>query len=292
MEYMRKFSESFKLTKPGIAVLLDLVAITGFILGLRDLSLLWKIFPLLFAGTFASFSSSLTNNYLDRDIDSQMARTKWRTGIGSRLWYIASISSLLAASIIVSYVFLNAFTTLWIFLGYLSYSFLYTLVLKRRTSWNIVLGGIAGSFPALAGWSAINSPISMVSIFLAILVFLWTPTHFWTLAIKYREDYRRAGIPMMPSVKNEKTSVNYIIINTAILIVFSIIPVIFNMGFPFLYRYLVIPVSIYLLIRVILLRTREGGDLKKYSIKAFLASNYYLTAILILLLAGSLIRFI
>lgn len=289
---MKKFGKLFGLTKPGIAVLLDLVAVTTFVLGLRSLSDLWKIVPLLVSGTLASFSSSLANNFIDRDIDSRMRRTEWRSSIGSRIGYFVSIPLLLGISLSVAYLFLNSTTALWIFGGFLSYSFLYTVVLKRRTPWNIVIGGIAGSFPALAGWSAVNSPYSLVSIFVASIVFLWTPTHFWTLALKYKDDYRDANIPMLPAVRDENFTINAIIVNTIILTAFSFLPLAINMGFPILYDVLVVPISAYFLVRVLLLKFKKGSALLKSSLGAFLASNYYLTAFLVIVIVGTAIRLV
>ena len=287
---MTKFGRIFNLTKPGIAVLLDLVAVATFALGLRSLSDLWKIVPLLLSGTLASFSSSLANNLIDRDIDTRMGRTKWRTSVGSKLGYLVSIPLLLGVSLSISFIFLNAVTTVWIFSGFLSYALLYTVVLKRRTTWNIVIGGIAGSFPALAGWSSVNSAYSIVSIFVAAIVFLWTPTHFWTLAMKYKDDYRQANIPMLPAVKDERYTINAIIVNTLILVAFSLMPMVVNMGFPVLYNVLVIPVSAYFLLRVISLRVKKGSTLLTSSLKAFLASNYYLTAFLAILVVVAILR--
>lgn len=289
---MNSFSNAFKLTKPGIAVLLDLVAATTFFMGIRDISLIWKIVPLLAAGTLASFSSSLANNYFDRDLDSRMKRTNWRISAGTNVGYLISIPVLLASSLAITLLFLNYATAVWIFLGFLSYSFLYTMILKRRTTMNIVIGGIAGSFPALAGWSAISTPISWASIFIAAIVFLWTPVHFWSLALKYKDDYKGAGIPMLPAVVDESKSVMAIIISTIILITFSFIPVFVNVGLPALYKYALIPVSAYLIFRVILLKAKRNRNLEVSALKAFLSSNYYLTAILLILVAGSLLRVI
>lgn len=287
---MTNLSRLFNLTKPGIALLLDLVAVSTFALGLKSTSEVWKIIPLLASGTLASFSSSLANNFIDRDIDSRMRRTKWRSTIGSSIGYILSIPILLAASLSISLLFLNAATTIWIFCGFLSYTVLYTLILKRRTSWNIVIGGIAGSFPALAGWSSVNSPYSEISIFVALVVFLWTPTHFWTLALKYRDDYKEAGIPMLPAVRDERFTINTIIVNTVILISFSLLPVVMHFSFPLLYYALVIPLSAYFLLRVVSLKFREGKMLLASSLKAFLASNYYLAAFLAILISAGAIR--
>ncbi len=287
---MSKFGKLFGLTKPGIAILLDLVAVTTFALGLRNLSELWKVVPLVVAGTFASFSSSLANNFIDRDIDIKMGRTMWRNSVGSNKGYLIAIPTLLGISLLVSVVYLNVVTALWILGGFLSYSLLYTLVLKRRTSWNIVIGGIAGSFPALAGWSAVSSPISLESVFVAIIVFLWTPTHFWTLALKYKDDYKEANIPMLPAVKDERFTINSIVANTVLLVGFSMLPLAFNFGFSLLYDIMVVPISVYLIVRVVLLRSRESKALKVSSLRAFLASNYYLSALLAILIVGAVFR--
>lgn len=287
---MSRFGRAFRLTKPGIAVLLDLVAATTFFLALKNFSVIWKLAPLIVAGTLASFSSSLTNNYFDRDVDSTMNRTRWRLSAINDLGYFVSIPLLLAVALAISYIFLNLATTIWIALGFLSYSFLYTLVLKRRTSLNIVIGGIAGSFPALAGWSSVGTPISWASVFVGALVFLWTPPHFWSLAMKYRDDYRRAGIPMLPAVTNEVKAINAVVVSTLLLIGFSMVPLFVNIGLPVLYRYLLIPFSIYLIARVMFLKLGRKRKLEVRAIKTFLSTNYYLTAILLILVAGSLIR--
>lgn len=287
---MSKLGSAFRLTKPGIAVLLDLVAITTFFLALKNFALIWKIVPLLVAGTLASFSSSLANNYVDRDVDSRMKRTRWRISSSSDLGYLVSIPVLLTSSLAVSLVYLNLVTTIWILLGFLSYSVLYTVVLKRRTSWNIVIGGIAGSFPALAGWSSVGTPWSWASIFVAAVVFLWTPPHFWSLAIKYRDDYRAAGIPMLPAITDERRAVNAVVASTALLIAFSLLPLVLNIGLPVLYRYLLLPFSAYLIARVVILKFERKGSVESRAIKAFLSTNYYLTAILLILTVGSFLN--
>ncbi len=286
---MKSFREQLKLTKPGIALLLDLVALTTFSMGLRNLDLIWKVGPLLFAGTAASFSSSLLNNFIDMDIDNRMKRTSWRSKYANNRAYILSISLLLLSSMIITVIFLNVITAVWIISGFLSYSILYTLILKRNTQWNIVIGGIAGSFPALAGWSSVNTPISFASLFVAIIVFLWTPTHFWSLAIKYRDDYSKAGVPMMPSMVPEKRAVQYILANTIVLGALSMTPIFFDFGFPSTYKFVIIPLTIYLLYEVSVLYPKRGKELAKSAIKAFLASNWYLTGVLIGIIIGEVV---
>mgnify|MGYP001626331495 CR=1 FL=1 len=281
----KTYINKFKLLKPGITLLLDLVAVSTFFLGIENSSLFWKIAPLLISGILASFSSSLLNNYFDRDIDVKMRRTLWRSEFSWDLTYLISIFAMIISSLLISYFYLNIFTTLWILLGFLSYSLLYTLILKRNTSWNIVIGGIAGSFPALAGWSSVNSAISFQSAYVAILIFLWTPTHFWSLAMKYRNDYKISGIPMMPSLLPVKMSKKIIFINTVILVFFTIIPLFYG-GFPFIFKVLIIPVSVYLLYEAFRLLTSNMENIDRKAIKLFLASNYFLTAALLLIIIG------
>ncbi len=282
-------SEKLKLVKPGITLLLDLVAISTFLMGLTKYDQFIKIIPLMVSGTLASFSSSLLNNFYDRDIDRNMKRTNWRSKFSWDLSYITAILVMLLSSLLISYIFLNLITMIWIFAGFLAYAVLYTMILKRNTAWNIVIGGIAGSFPALAGWSSVNSPVSFESLYIAILVFIWTPTHFWSLALKYKEDYKKVGIPMMPSIMSLNKSKRLILINTAILTAYTIIPLLYN-GFPLIFRLFILPLSFYLLYKALnlLYTNRENTD--SAAIKTFLASNYFLTGALFLLIAGMILH--
>jgi protoheme IX farnesyltransferase len=111
-----------------------------------------------------------------------------------------------------------------ILLGSVSYIFLYTIYLKPRTYWNIVIGGIAGVFPALAGWAAVEDRIGWPSIFIGLLVFLWTPPHFWGLSLKFKEDYAKSGYPMLSVVKNQNEVINWIVLSTIPLLIFSVLP--------------------------------------------------------------------
>jgi protoheme IX farnesyltransferase len=110
-----------------------------------------------------------------------------------------------------------------ILLGAFTYIVVYTIFLKRRTTWNIVLGGFAGSFAALAGWTAAGDSIGGPAILMALLIFLWTPSHFWSLAILTNRDYQKAGIPMLPAIVGEQKASRYIVLNTLLLIPFSLL---------------------------------------------------------------------
>jgi heme o synthase len=220
-------SNYVQLTKPGIMVLLVLEAITAMIVaGGRSIhveSLVW----ITIAGVFSSGGSAALNHYLERNKDILMTRTDARPvathKILPRNALIFGIVSVLLGLLVAGMVF-NALTAGMIFLGSVSYIFLYTLYLKPRTYWNIVIGGIAGVFPALAGWSAITNQIGLPAIFIGSLVFLWTPPHFWGLSLKFKDDYVRSGYPMLPVVKNQTETINWIVLSTIPLLVFSILP--------------------------------------------------------------------
>ncbi len=268
-----------RMMKPEIALLLNIVAVAGFVTGLKDARQLYLIVPLLVAGTTSSFSASLFNSVIEYRSDLNMKRTAWRKvgEIRNIVLYVAII--LLFMAVAVSYIFINIYTTVWIISGFLSYVLLYTVILKRTTSMNIVIGGISGSFPAMAGWSAVNSPLSITSLYLAGLVFLWTPVHFWSFAVKYRDDYRNAGIPMLPSIKPINVVNKYIVGNTIVLIGYSIIPFIFKGIFSInimLVGSLAISTAILIYYLIHFLR-----DPIKNSIKMFSASNIFLLIFLL-----------
>ncbi|GBC69238.1 Protoheme IX farnesyltransferase [archaeon HR01] len=189
-----------ELIKPKITLLNILTAVTAhFFAGGNG----FTASILSFSGFLAAGGASALNHYLDRDLDSRMCRTAKRPLPSGRIKppqiavYMGS-AMILTASII-SAIYLNMVTAIFIVGGAAFYIF-YTAFLKRRTVWNIVIGGISGSFAPLAGWSAATGWVSPPAIILAILVFLWTPGHFWALAMRAVNDYRAAGLPMLPAV--------------------------------------------------------------------------------------------
>src|SRR5579875_4191517 len=168
---LKDFMRIFKIE---ITLLVDMVAVAGFLVNPDYAS---NLFLLLVTGTAASMSAALFNNIYDRDIDPEMHRTQYRATLinDSNFRSFTAIGLiLLAFAVVVSALVINLLTSMFIFLGFLSYVFLYTIFLKRRTTWNIVIGGIAGSFPALAGWAAVSNSVSLTSVFIAGIVFLWT----------------------------------------------------------------------------------------------------------------------
>lgn len=163
------------------------------------------------------------NHYLDRDLDGLMVRTRHRPLPTGRLRPQRALAfglALAAGGVAISYLFINPLTALFIFLGAFIYVVIYTMLLKRRSAWNIVVGGLAGSCPALAGSAAAVNSITLPALFIAFLVFLWTPGHFWALSLRNRKDYEKAGIPMLPVVVSEETASRTIVMSNVVLPVY------------------------------------------------------------------------
>jgi heme o synthase len=212
----------FELTKPGITALICLVAVGGFLLAdPRSVDLL-RLGLLVAVGASASAGAAMLNHYLDQDIDRRMKRTAHRPLPDARIARPGVVLvlglGLLGAGIGAASVFLNLLTGISILLGGLTYVVVYTLLLKRRSSWNIVIGGFAGSAPALAGSAAAVGTWTPGVLAFALLVFLWTPPHFWSLALLLKDDYARAGLPMLPRMDDVGLSGKVVVVSAALLI--------------------------------------------------------------------------
>ncbi|MCW6169245.1 MAG: heme o synthase [Thermoplasmatales archaeon] len=282
----------FKLFKVEITLLVDLVAVAAFFSNPLFSTRVVLIAPLLVSGTLASMSAGLFNNIYDRDIDTKMDRTayRWKLINDSNLKQFSVFSILMvAASFTISYIFINLLTALLIFSGFLAYVVLYTIVLKRRTSWNIVLGGIAGSFPALAGWSTLSDSLSITAYFIAFLVFLWTPTHFWNLATSHVEEYKKANVPMLPAVVSRTKSEFYVLLSSIILVVYSLIPLVvrsINVGILY-YVFAVVMGGVIVYTAVKPLISPVSANFFK---KSFGFTNFYLLILLISISLVSIVR--
>ncbi len=193
-----------------------------------------EIVVLAFAVLASSAAAGAFNHVVERDLDSRMKRTSNRPFVTGRLvagpaWY-AGIVALLAVAVAAAAYVLNGMVALYVFLGAFVYGVVYTVWLKRRTAWNIVVGGLSGSFAVLAGAAAADPALSPAALALAVVLFLWTPPHFWALAAALREDYARAGVPMLPVVVGEQAAARIILVNTALLVGVSLLPVMFGLG--------------------------------------------------------------
>jgi len=176
-------------------------------------------------------------------------------------------------------------TTLYLFLGSFVYVAVYTLWLKRRSSLNIVIGGLAGSFAAMAGGASVNPEAGLPPLLVALVIFLWTPSHFWSFAIAKHEDYRRAAIPMLPVLIGDKRAARYIFLNTVFLFLTSLLP--YALGiFGEVYLLAALATGAYFIFRSLQLITQTTAPV---AIKNFRASMLYLFVLLLAVIADSLI---
>jgi protoheme IX farnesyltransferase len=167
------------------------------------------------------------NMWYERDVDALMKRTKNRPIPGNRMYPQSALEFAIvtaAASVFIMAIAVNFVAAFWLLIAILFYVFVYTIWLKRRTPQNIVIGGAAGAFPPIIGWAAVTGSISLQSFSLFLIIFLWTPPHFWSLALYKNEDYTNAGIPMMPVVAGEYETRKQIFFYTALLLASSLFP--------------------------------------------------------------------
>ena len=224
------FKEIMEISKPRIVVLLVITAITSMyaasklVDGVPELDN-WLYLHIIIAGALASAGSSALNHYYDKDIDPKMTRTSTRpipSGrmAASHVFIYGFVVS--CVSVIYGYFTLNPVSAFFIAVGIFSYVIIYTVWLKRLNSSNIVIGGIAGSAAAWAGWSAATGSMDLLGFLVGFLVFVWTPSHFWCLAMKIKDEYAQAEIPMLPVVIGMQKTSKYILGNTIILIPYSL----------------------------------------------------------------------
>ena len=220
-----------EISKPRIVVLLVITAVTSMYAASKLVDVApefdnWSYLHIIIAGALASAGSSALNHYYDRDIDPKMKRTSTRPIPSGRM---AASNVLIygfvvsCVSVIYGYFALNAIAAFFIAVGIFSYVIIYTVWLKRRNSSNIVIGGIAGSAAAWAGWTAATGSMDLLGFLVGFLVFVWTPSHFWCLAMKIKDEYEQAGVPMLPVVIGMQKTSKFILGNTIILVPYSLI---------------------------------------------------------------------
>ena len=214
------------LTKPRIIELLLVTTVPTMIVAHGGIPSLWLMVATVVGGTFAAGGANAINMYVDRDIDALMDRTKLRPLVTGAVSPNEALVFAIGLEIV-------AFLGMWRFVNLLSaslavaaclfYVFVYTLWLKRTSSQNIVIGGAAGAVPVLIGWSAVTNGIGWAPVVLFSIIFAWTPPHFWALAIKYREDYAKADVPMLPSVASMEVVGRQIVAYTVVVIGLSLV---------------------------------------------------------------------
>ncbi len=217
------------LTKPRIIELLLVTTLPTMIVAANKFPSPGLIIATLVGGTLAAGGANAINMVVDRDIDTVMHRTRNRPLVTGAMTPRAAFIFALSLEVI-------AFVQLWLSVNLLSavlavsatafYVFIYTLWLKRRSTQNIVIGGAAGAVPVLVGWAAVTDSLSWVPVLLFAVIFFWTPPHFWALAVRYKDDYSAANVPMLPSVASLRRTTTEIFVYTLILvgISFGVVP--------------------------------------------------------------------
>jgi heme o synthase len=230
-----------EVSKPRIVIVLVVVAVTTLLAASRfdntptiawDVDS-WRICFLILTGAAASMGSSALNHYYDRDIDREMRRTLHRPIPAGRLSATNVIvygAALCFFSVIVAWFTLNPVASAMIALGIFFYVIIYTRWLKRTYSSNIVIGGFAGSAASMAGWAAATGSINLLGFLIGWIVFLWSPPHFWCLAIRVKEEYASVNVPMLPVLVGNGRTANYVFASTAILLPYSIMLYFFGLG--------------------------------------------------------------
>ena len=215
------------LTKPRVVALIVFTAAIGMFLAVPGLPPL-KESVLGFLGIWlAASSAAAINQLLDSRIDAKMARTSWRPIVAGQVsprQALVFALLLAAASMVILLVWVNVLTALLTFASLIGYAVIYTVFLKRATPQNIVIGGIAGAAPPALGWAAITGTLDPHALLLVLIIFVWTPPHFWALAIFRREDYRKAMVPMLPVTHGVEYTRWQILFYTVLLVVVTVLP--------------------------------------------------------------------
>lgn len=287
-----KLGAYIALTKPRVIELLLITTVPTMILAQQGMPSLWLVLATLVGGALSAGSANAFNCYIDADIDKVMGRTKGRPLVTGELtkreaWYFAWIVG-------VASVLWLGFTTNWLaaslsLAAILFYVLVYTLLLKRRTPQNIVWGGAAGSMPVLIGWAAVTNSLSIAPWILFLVIFLWTPPHYWPLSMRYREDYATAGVPMLPVVRGSKVVAVQIILYSWALVISTLILIpAANMGW--IYSAIALVAGGWFMFEsYVLYRAGFKGDVKN-PMRLFHGSITYLTVLFIALALDPLIH--
>ena len=272
------------ITKPRIIELLLITTLPAMVLAERGLPPLGLVLATMGGGALAAGSAHVFNQVIERDIDALMRRTSRRPVVSEVIGVRAALVYgvvLLAVSIALMLVWVNPLAAGLTLLANLFYVLVYTVLLKRRTPQNIVWGGIAGCMPTLIGWAAVTDSLDWPPFVLFLVVFFWTPAHYWPLAVKFRQDYARAGVPMLPVVAADAAVGRQILAYTVATVATSLILLpVAELGWVYLAA--AVPAGAWFLIaagRLLRSATRPGADLRP--MRLFHVSISYLTVVFV-----------
>ena len=280
---MNVLKNYLELTKPKVVLMMLITAIIGMLLASKSLpSLYLVIISMIGIGLCASAAATI-NQIIDRNIDANMARTSNRplpqgeiTTFNASLFAFALM--IVGTAILVSQV--NTLTAVLTVASLIGYAFIYTVFLKRATPQNIVIGGLAGAAPPLLGWTSVTNSIDPNALLLVLIIFVWTPPHFWALAIYRKEDYARESIPMLPVTHGVRFTKLQIILYTVLLVLVSLLPYIVLMSGN-IYLFSALGLGLFYLYSSIKMYLTDDEE---YPMTSFKYSIYYIFLILFALL--------
>lgn len=280
---VRHWRDYYQLCKPGVVGLMVFTAVVGMLVASPG-DLPWRALTLGSLGiALTAGSAAAINHMVDQHIDGEMGRTKRRPLPTARIRtsHAVIFAGVLGVSgLSLLYVFINPLTALLTFLSLIGYAFIYTLYLKRATPQNIVIGGAAGAAPPMLGWTAVTGSLSLNAVLLFLIIFFWTPPHFWALAIHRREDYAKVNIPMLPVTHGDRYTRKFVLYYTILLVAVSLLPFVTGLGGMVYLLGALILGGIYIYYGVAMLVSSD----KSLPMKSFGFSIVYLMAIFAVLL--------
>ena len=284
------FKDYLSIFKIRIGMLIAFSAVVGYVVAEKGVPSFLRIFLLAILTLMASAGAGAYNQYYDRDIDAIMKRTGGRPLASGRVRLTHGVAFagifLIFLSVIVAFFTFNYVVSLHLFLGAFVYAVIYTVWLKRRSWINIIIGGLSGSFAVLAGGAASRPDFCLPPMLLAVVLFFWTPSHFWSFAIVHREDYQKVGIPMLPVILGNYKSALLILFNTLFLFISSLLPFFFGY-LGLIYLSVVVIIGTFFIARNIQLLFNPSKDI---AWKNFKASMIYLSVLFISVLLDTSLR--
>ncbi len=289
MEIKQYIKDYTTLTKPKVNLLLVITALSAIFLASDSLPSISVLFAVIVGGTLASGGAGAINHSIDKDIDNTMKRTSKRPVAGER---ISKSNALLfgivlnVASFIILTYLTNILAALMAISGTLFYVIIYSIWLKKKTYHNIVIGGAAGCFPPLVGWSAVTGDLSLSAWYLFAIIFFWTPPHFWALAMLMKDDYSKANIPMLPSVVGIKATFKPMTLHTVTLILLTLVMTFVNSKLSYIYFFSCLTIGAYYLF--LTYRLYKDYD-RQNNLKIYKFSLLYMMLFSVIVIADSLI---
>ena len=288
---MNVLKNYLELTKPKVVLMMLITAIVGMLLASKSLPSLYLVIISMIGIGLCASSAATINQIIDRNIDANMARTSNRplpqgeiTTFNASLFAFALM--IVGTAILVSQV--NTLTAVLTVASLIGYAFIYTVFLKRATPQNIVIGGLAGAAPPLLGWTSVTNSIDPNALLLVLIIFVWTPPHFWALAIYRKEDYARESIPMLPVTHGVRFTKLQIILYTVLLVLVSLLPYIVLMSGN-IYLFSALGLGLFYLYSSIKMYLTDDDD---YPMTSFKYSIYYIFLIFFALLVDHFLSLI